>query len=112
MMTHIKTTMQSFSGYGMLLRRTTTYCFIGAGVLFGCYMYVVGAITFSVIERKGLEESTRTLLSDISMQELQYLGQEKGLTKDVAYSSGLVDAPSLAFTSQKRAVAWNWDAGR
>lgn len=112
MMTHLHTTMKSFSGYNMLLRRTTTYCFIGAAALFGCYMYVVGAITFSVIERKGLEESTRTLLSDISMQELQYLGQEKGLTKQAAYSTGLVDAPSLAFTSQKRAVAWSFDARR
>ena len=112
MMTHIKTTMQTFSGYGALLRRTTTYCFLASGVLFGCYMYVVGAITFSVIERKGLEESTKTLLSDISMQELRYLEQEKGLTKEVAYGSGLVDASSLAFTSQKSAVAWNWNAGR
>jgi hypothetical protein len=106
----IHTSLQSFSGYGTVLRRTGVYCFVASGVLFGCYVYLVGAITFSVVERKGLEESTKTLLSDISMQELQYLAQEKTLTKEVAYSMGLVDAPSLAFTTQKRAVAWN--AGR
>ncbi len=110
MIRQIKNNIQQFSQYGMLLRRTTTYCFIGAGVLFGCYMYVVGAITFSVVERKGLEETNKSLLSDIGMQELHYLSQEKQLTKAMAYSSGLVDAPSLVFTTAKRAVAWN--AGR
>ncbi len=110
MITHIKNKIQSFNEYGLLLKRLTTYCFIGAGVLFACYIYVVGAVTFSVVERKGLEESTKTLLSDISGQELSYLAQEKKMTKDLAYSQGFVDAPSLAFTTQKRAFAWN--AGR
>lgn len=106
----MKNKISSFAEYGLLLRRTTKYCFIGAGVLFACYLYVVGAITFSVIERKGLEESTKVLASDISMQELVYLKAEKTLTKEVAYLSGFVQPASIAFTTQKRAVAWN--AGR
>lgn len=110
MINKMKNKIESFGEYGLLLRRTTKYCFIGAGALFACYLYVVGAITFSVIERKGLEESTKILASDISMQELEYLKVEKTLTKETAYLSGFVQPSSIAFTTQKRAVAWN--AGR
>ncbi len=110
MIKKIKNNILSFSEYGLLLRRTTKYCFVASGVLFVGYLYIVGAITFSVVERKGLEESTKKLASDISLEELNYLAQEKMLTKEVALSSGFVEAPSIAFTSVKRAVAWN--AGR
>lgn len=109
-MKKITNNILSFSGYGTVLRRMTTYCFVGAGVMFACYIYLVGSITFSVVERKGLEETNKHLLSDIGMHELQYLAKEKQLTKEVAYSTGLIDAPSLVFTKAKRAVAWN--AGR
>jgi hypothetical protein len=107
MMTRMKNKITSFREYGLLLRRTTKYCFVGAGALFVCYMYLVGSITFSVVERKGLEESTRILTSDISMYELKYLSKEKHLTKELAYTNGFVDAPSITFTTQKRAVALN-----
>lgn len=110
MMTQLKNNIRSFTEYALLLRRATKYCFIGTGVLFACYLYFVGAITFSVVERQGLEESTKTLLSDISMQELTYMQAEKALTKDAAYAMGLVDASSLSFTAKQRAFAWN--AGR
>ena len=110
MMNIMKNKIQSFNEYGLLLRRTTKYCFIASGVLFACYLYVIGAVTFSVIERKGLEESTKILASDISMQELEYLKVEKALTKETAYASGFVEPKSITFTTQKRAVAWN--AGR
>lgn len=110
MMTNIKNNIRSFNEYALLLRRTTKYCFIASLVLFACYLYFVGAITFAVVERQGLEESTRGLASAISMEELKYLEKEKGLTKEVAYSSGLIDAPSLSFTVKQRAFAWN--AGR
>lgn len=109
-MTQIKNNITSFNEYGVLLRRATKYCFIGTGVLFGFYLYFVGAITFSIVERQGLEESTRSLASDISMQELHYLAKEKVLTKELAYSIGLIDAPSLSFTTKQRAFVWN--AGR
>jgi hypothetical protein len=41
------------------------------------------------------------------MQELKYLEQEKSLTKELGYSIGLIDAPSLSFTTKQRAFAWN-----
>ncbi len=110
MMTQIKNNIRSFNEYALLLRRATKYCFVGVGVLFAGYLYFVGAITFSVVERQGLEESTKTLASDISIQELHYLEKEKYLTKEVAYSMGLIEAPSLSFTTKQRAFAWN--AGR
>ncbi len=110
MMIKMKNSIRSFNEYASLLRRATKYCFVGTGVLFACYLYFVGAITFSVVERQGLEEITKSLASDISVQELHYLEKEKHLTKDVAYSIGLIDAPSLSFTTKQRAFAWN--AGR
>lgn len=110
MMTQIKNNIISFNEYALLLRRATKYCFVGVAVLFAGYLYFVGAITFAVVERQGLEESTRSLASDISIQELHYLEKEKHLTKEVAYSMGLIEAPSLSFTTKQRAFAWN--AGR
>lgn len=109
-MKRIKDNIKSFPEYVVFLRKMTTYCFVATGVLFGFYIYFVGAITFSVIERKGLEEQNRNLVSDIGMSELKYLSQEKKLTKDFAYNSGLIDAKSLVFTTKQSAFAWN--AGR
>lgn len=110
MIRQLKNNIILFNEYALLLRRATKYCFIGTGVLFGFYLYFVGAITFSVVERQALEESTKSLASDISVEELHYLEKEKGLTKEVAYSNGLIDAPSLSFTTKQSAFAWN--AGR
>ncbi len=110
MIARLKNNIQSFNEYATLLRRANKYLFVLAGISFACYLYFVGAITFSVIERQGLEQSNKTLLSDISMQELTYLQEEKLLTKEVAYASGLVDAPALSFTTRQSAFAWN--AGR
>lgn len=107
MMTQIKNKIQTFGEYAELARRVTQYAWATSGVLFALYIYFVGAITFSVVERQGLEESTRTLQSDISTQELHYLEKEKSLTKEFAYSIGLIDAPTVSFTTQQRAVAWN-----
>ncbi|MCC7436324.1 hypothetical protein IT402_00390 [Candidatus Nomurabacteria bacterium] len=110
MMTQIKNNIKDFGGYSIILKKMSTYCFVGTGILFVCYLYVVGSITFSVVERKGLEEQNRNLLSDIGMEELKYLAQEKKLTKEVAHNAGLIDAKNLVFTTKQSAFAWN--AGR
>jgi len=102
-----KNILQDKKEYKNLLVVFTKYFFIGSSLLFGCYLYTIGAITFAVVERKGLEESTKQLLSNISIQELKYLEQEKKLTKDIAYAKGLVEASKISFTTQKRAFAWN-----
>lgn len=107
MMTQIKNKIQTFGEYAVLARRMTRYAWATSGVLFGLYLYFVGAITFSVVERQGLEESTKTLRSDISTQEFHYLEKEKTLTKEFAYNIGLIEAPTISFTTQQRAVAWN-----
>lgn len=99
--------LQTYTEYALLVRRTTRSLWIASGVLFGLYLYFVGAITFSVIEQKGLEESTKILTSDMSTQELVYLEQEKQLTKEFAYSIGLVDAQAYTFTTKKQSVALN-----
>lgn len=110
MIAKIKNNLQSFNEYATLIRRANKYLFVLAGLSFACYIYFVGAITFSVVERQGLEQSNKTLLSDISMQELMYLREEKKLTKEMAYTDGFVDAPTLSFTTRQSAFAWN--AGR
>lgn len=103
----IKNKIQTFGEYATLARRATRYAWAASGVLFGLYLYFVGAITFSVVERQALEESTKTLISDISSEELHYLEKEKTLTKEFAYSIGLIDAPTISFTTQQRSVALN-----
>lgn len=107
MMTQIKNKIETFGEYTLLVSRMTRYVWATSGVLFGLYLYFVGAITFSVVERQGLEESTKTLRSDISTQELHYLEKEKMLTKEFAYNMGLIDAPTISFTTQQRSFAWN-----
>ncbi len=107
MMAQLKNKIQTFSEYTLFARRMTRYVWAFSGALFALYLYFVGAITFSVIERQGLEESTKTLISDISAQELRYLEEEKVLTKEFAYSIGLVDAPTIAFTEAHRSFASN-----
>lgn len=107
MMTTLKNKIQTFSEYAILARRMTRSVWVVSGALFGLYLYFVGAITFSVIERQALEEATKTLASDISTQELRYFEKEKELTKSFGYSLGLVDAPTISFTAQHRSFASN-----
>ncbi len=98
---------QQNNQYLGLVKSITRYTFFGSIFVFACYLYTIGAVTFSVIERQGLEQSQKQLISNISMQELKYLEEEKRLTKDVAYSFGMVEPKSISFTEQKRAFAWN-----
>ncbi len=89
------------------LRFITRYVWIGTGVLFVCYSYFVGAITFSVINQQALEHSNKTLVSVMSNQERVYLQKQQNLTQSYATTIGLVQGTAVAFATAKPAFAWN-----
>ncbi|MES2224922.1 MAG: hypothetical protein V4478_02960 [Patescibacteria group bacterium] len=89
------------------LKLVTRYAWIGTGVLFVCYSYFVGAITFSVISQRAVEQKNRTLISSMSEQERTYLQSQKQLNESYAASIGLVKGTAVAFAVAKPAVAWN-----
>jgi hypothetical protein len=89
------------------LRLITRYGWIGSGVLFVCYSYFVGAITFTVINQRAVEESNKTLVSSMSDQERVYLKNQQQLNESYASSIGLVKGTAVAFAVARPAVAWN-----
>jgi hypothetical protein len=89
------------------LRYVTRYTWIGTGVLFVCYSYFVGAITFTVIGQRALEQTNKTLISSMSNQERIYLQNQAQLNEAYATSIGLVKGTAVAFAVAKPAVAWN-----
>ncbi|MDB5188730.1 MAG: hypothetical protein JWM92_328 [Candidatus Nomurabacteria bacterium] len=88
---------------GVMMR----YTWIGTGVLFVCYSYFVGAITFSVIKQQALEQNTKGLISSMGNQERIYLQTQQTLTENDAATIGLVKSPAVAFAVAKPALAWN-----
>ncbi len=89
------------------LRSLTVYTWIAAGVLFVSYLYFVGAITFSVIKERGLQQETKSLISSMGKEELAYLSAQKTLTKEYALQSGFVSATTVSFATPVRAFALN-----
>jgi hypothetical protein len=109
MITTIKSKLENIGTFDInkSLKSITFYAWISAGVLFACYLYFVGAITFSVIQEKGLEQNTRELISSMGQQELQYLSLQKSLTREYAQQSGFVPAERVSFATSQKALAWN-----
>ncbi len=89
------------------LRHIFTYAWIGTGVFFACYIYLIGSITFSVVKQRGLEQTNKTLISQMSEQELAFLSSQQSLTLASAAEFNLVPAPTVAYTAPTRAFAWN-----
>lgn len=89
------------------LRSIGMYTWIGAGALFACYIYLVGSLTFSFIQQRSLEENIKTIVSDMSREELVFLSAQKHLTLSFAQSLGLTEAQNIAFISPARAFAIN-----
>ena len=89
------------------LRKSTRYLWVCVGMLFACYLYFVGAITFSVINQQSLSADTKRMISTMSDHEVTYLAAQKTLTQEFGHASGLVVSESVAFATPKRALAWN-----
>lgn len=64
------------------------------------YVYMIGSITFNIVARKSLENTERTLGSNISQLELEYLGDLDSINKTRALSLGFQDAKSSIFATR------------
>lgn len=69
-------------------------------VLSVMYVYFVGSITFNVLARKSLENTVRSLSSNISNLELTYLENLNKINKDYATSKGFIDAKNNIFATR------------
>ncbi len=107
MMTISKSNTLALPDINKNLKSITFYTWVAAGILFSCYLYFVGAITFSVIKERGLQQETRTLISKMGQEELAYLSMQKKLTQDYALQSGFVNATTISFATPQKAFAWN-----
>lgn len=109
MITFIKNNMDraALLDINKTLRSVALYAWVATGILFACYLYFVGAITFAVVKERGLASATKTLISQMGEAELTYLSSQKELTQSYAASIGFVTPGTIAFATSKRALAWN-----
>lgn len=107
MITAIQQKLDTLTDINKTIKTIGMYTWIGAGVFFLGYVYFVGAITFSVIKERELQQETKTLISSMSMQELSYLNLQKSFTKEYAVASGFITQSPVAFVAPQRALAWN-----
>lgn len=107
----IETTSTLFAVHdaNVTLRSVARYAWLSAGVLFACYLYFVGAITFSVIKQETLSQDIKNTISEIGKYELEYLTAQKNLTEAVAFEKGFVSAEAIAYTVPASTFAWNFD---
>jgi len=116
MMDLFKTTLQStgaaltMSDMNSTLKSLTKYAWLTAGALFACYLYFVGAITFSVIAQEGLAQEIRATVSQTSKEELKYLTVQRRLTEEYAKEQGFVSPQTISYTAPASSFAWNMHA--
>lgn len=89
------------------MRSIASYAWLVSGVLFVCYLYFIGAITFSVVKQRALAQETKQLISTTSVEEMRYLVAQKSLTATYATTVGFVPSSTIAYTEPMRAFAWN-----
>lgn len=61
------------------------------------YVYIIGSITFNVVARKSLENTSKIIGSNISQLELTYLANINDINKTKATTLGYVDTNSSIF---------------
>ena len=107
MINAVKLRFNTFSDINKTIRSVALYTWVLAGTCFACYLYFVGAITFSVIKERELQQDTKTLISSMGREELSYLNLQKSLTKEYAIVHGFITEPNIAFAAPQKAFAWN-----
>lgn len=107
MIASLKHRLDTLTDINKTIRSVALYVWVGAGACFACYLYFVGAITFSVIKERELQQDTKTLVSSMGKEELAYLTFQKSLTKEYAVRAGYSTEPSIAFATPQKAFAWN-----
>ena len=83
--------------------------FIGAcgslGLLFFIYTYLIGSITFGVVERRHIEDALRDLRNRVSVLEVQYVNETKGLTLERAHALGLQEFATQTFAARQNGLS-------
>jgi hypothetical protein len=92
--------------YNTILAAGAKFFALGSVALFALYLYFVGAITFSVVHRRNMEETIRMAASNISQEERTYLSAEKTMSRDYALAQGLVAPAHITYTAPKSSVAF------
>lgn len=96
----MKTTSFSSSAQLIATMRTfSIYIWMVVGMLIVSYVFLIGAITFSVVTQKQISQQNKTLISTIGKQELAYLSKNRTLTREYATDMGLVSTEAIAFIS-------------
>lgn len=103
----IETTSIAMNDINATFAFISKYAWFSAGALFVCYLYFVGAITFSVIKQQGLANNIKTIVSETSKEELKYLNIQKGLTEIYAQEKGFVSPSLVSYTIPASTFAWN-----
>lgn len=79
--------------------------FLGAcgmiAVIFFSYAYMIGGITFGVVERRDLEAAMRETRNRLGALEVEYVAASRTLTLERARSLGLLEADIQVFASRK-----------
>lgn len=76
-------------------------------ISFFSYFYFINSTIFNIIGRKNIESENRTLSSNISELELQYLSATNNIDLDFAHSIGFKDASNAKFASASKFVSFN-----
>ncbi|MEK7588249.1 MAG: hypothetical protein AAB438_00335 [Patescibacteria group bacterium] len=79
---------------------------ISFGVLTCCYVFVLGNMISSVIERKSLENEARTLANDIGGLELTYLDMSSGIDLEYSHTLGFKEVTPV-FAVREALVGFN-----
>ena len=70
---------------------------VSFGVLAVLYVIVLSTMILAVIERKGFENDSRALATDIGELELTYLSMTSGVDLELSHSLGFIEAkPAFA----------------
>ncbi|HXK35084.1 MAG TPA: hypothetical protein VJ103_01090 [Candidatus Paceibacterota bacterium] len=65
------------------------------------YLYIVGSITFNVIERKNIENEIKNSNSQLSQLELEYLSLDREINLDLAWTLGFIENSNTFFAERK-----------
>jgi len=93
-------TIKTFPTTPYMISKINTFVWMSSLVFFVGNCTFIALTTFSVIERQSLAQATRTLSSEISSYELNYLQKEKEFSMDSLETFGFISPEKVAF-SQK-----------
>jgi len=72
----------------------------GSVLLFSLYIYLIGSITFNIIARKSLENTSMVLTGQINELESVYLNNINKIDKEYATANGFVEVKQNIFATR------------